>query len=408
VVFIIFCSITGTGATNNALRFSCRTLFVGAPKHSTGGRPLNRSGSGIHVIHVRNRSAGHHTNMTGTTAANDTIHGGDDHQPLGVEHPWIYQFVDIIYVGTIFNVSWLIEHCGSGIGVFGVTFCYFAIMYSSRLAFDEYYCISRAKGVIHLLAFCVYGAGVFVMAASINANPNHDNGMHHADPDDTVGNLGSHEDYDYGHCTRRTTYDVGFACGFITTRLVLIIMYVLYFRVFHKSNLLEHIVHPSTNGPLAARGTNTDTNNNDEESSDTANPLSSSSQSGRSSLAEGVRGVYGPHRDSLVERHFSVLVAVKILPAVISCFVMCGMLVGGNPAVFLPVVAAMEVLRWFLSSWLIYDDDKWREVTLERHFAIERLGLFFMLVLGEAVLHLCRKVDPDQQEIPSNQYIVLL
>jgi hypothetical protein len=330
--------------------------------------------------------------MTRETTANNTNHvrgllaqhRGEDFQPSGVEHPWIYQFVDIIYVGTIFNVSWLIENCGSSVGVFGVTFCYFAIMYSTRLAFDEYNCISPANGILHLLTFCVYGAGVFIMAASINADPNHDKEGHH----------------DYGHCTRRATYDVGFACGFMTTRLALIVMYILYFRVFHESNRLENFADtvPATVGH---------DNIEEERSSEIASPLRHSS--GASSLIEeGFRGMFGSDRNSVVERHFSTLVTLKIVPAVINLFVMCGMLVKGNPALFLPIVAGIEILFWFLSSWLIYDDEKWKQVTLERHFAMERLGLFFMLVLGEAMLHLCRMVDPDKQEHPRDQYIVLL
>jgi hypothetical protein len=348
--------------------------------------------------------------MTVMTATNDTNRvrglsiqrggedhhqrGGEDHhQPLAIEHPWIYQFVDIIYVGTIFNVSWLIENCGSSMGVFGVTFCYLAIMYSTRLAFDEYYCISHAKGIIHLLAFCLYGAGVFVMAASINANPNHDDGAHHVDAVDSEG----HEVYDYGHCTRRTTYDVGFACGFMTTRIALILMYILYFCVFHESNTSTDV---ELTTPDASRGAHTD------EEVPTDNPLRNSS--GASSTVAGAHGIFGSDRGSVVESHFSALVWLKIVPAVVSFFVMCGMLVGGNPAVVLTVVAGIEVIGWFLPSWLIRDDATWGAVALERHFAIERLGLFFMLVLGEAVLHLCRKVDPDKQEAPFHQYTVLL
>jgi hypothetical protein len=313
-----------------------------------------------------------------------------------VEHAWLYHFVDVIYVGTIFNVSWLIEHCGASIGVFGVSFAYFAIMYSSRLAFDEFYCITQAKGVVHLVSFGLYGAGVFLMAASINADPNEEEHCK-CDATEDLRRLNTADDppdlpYDYGHCSRRSTYDVGFAVGFMATRLVLIVMYILYFRLYHKSNWVES--QEVRDLSISAE---------EEFYRQTENPI-------RPSFVENnfrIRAIHGA-RESVYERHFSSIVALKILPAVLNFFVMIGMLDNGNPAVVFPIVAAIEILGWCLPSWLIADEQKWSEITLKREIAVERLGLFFMLVLGEAILHLCRKVDVDKHRVPVDQYIVLL
>jgi len=80
------------------------------------------------------------------------------HHSIVLEHAWIFMFIDIIYVGTIFKISHLIGLCGTSVTVYMLCASYFAIMFSSRLSFDVYTCVSGASGILHvLLAFCFYG-----------------------------------------------------------------------------------------------------------------------------------------------------------------------------------------------------------------------------------------------------------
>lgn len=83
------------------------------------------------------------------------------------KHVWIFQFIDILYVAIIFKISNLIKLCGRGADVYLLCFSYFSIMFCTRLAFDVYTCVSQASGVLHVVAFCLYGLGVFVMLTNI-------------------------------------------------------------------------------------------------------------------------------------------------------------------------------------------------------------------------------------------------
>lgn len=357
------------------------------------------------IRHANGKSHG----TTGVGSLNHAREHSVDTSAPELEHAWIFQFVDVIYVATIFNISELMEKCGPSTSVYVVCFAYFVVMFSSRLVFDEYNCISRAKGVIHLIAFCLYGAGVFVMTLNIYAKAVKGDYESEGTDEVEVHAFGAvHEstpNKDYGDCQRSTKYDIGFASAFIFTRAVLIVMYILYFYVFHESNLLNHIVGRDvqlTTIPSNNRQTEED---DDGVQHGTQNPLATH----RPTLAveEIFRGIHGADRESFVERHFSSIVVVKIVPAVLSSLVMIGMLTGASPATVLPIVAAIEFVGGFLPSLLITDPQKWRELTLHRHFALERLGLFFMLVMGEAILNLAvRKAgdEPDFFEV----YTVLL
>jgi hypothetical protein len=325
---------------------------------------------------------------------------GVDHAAPEIEHAWIFQFVDIVYVATIYNISHLIELCGPSTYVYVVCFAYFVIMFSSRLAFDEYICISRAKGILHLIAFCAYGAGVFVMTVNIYAKPTED------EAHSSSGATEHHENNshsDYGTCQRSDKYDIGFAAAFIFTRFVLVVMYILYFYVFHQSNRLEHIVNEDVQ--MSTMSSSTDNRPSED---GTENPINMARKQSGTLAVEGLRGYYGEDRGTIVEQHFSSIVTVKILPAVLSSLVMLGMFFKTSPAIILPIVAAIEFCGGFLPSLTITDPEKWRKLSLHRHFALERLGLYFMLVLGEAVLGLAvRRPDTDDVDFFSI-YTVLL
>jgi low temperature requirement protein LtrA len=91
-------------------------------------------------------------------------------------------------------------------------------------------------------------------------------------------------------------------------------------------------------------------------------------------------------RESTVKKHFSRICFTKIIPVVLSSLVMLAMIFGSSPVVVLPIVAGIEIIGDFLPSFVIHDPSDWKELSSNRHFTQERLCLFFMLVLGEAIL----------------------
>ena len=94
-------------------------------------------------------------------------------------------------------------------------------------------------------------------------------------------------------------------------------------------------------------------------------------------------------RESVVKKHFSRIFLLKVAPVILSSVIMIAMLFGASPVYVLPIVAAIEFIGDFLPSHFITNPADWMELNPQRHFAQERLGLFFMLVLGEAVLGFC-------------------
>ena len=348
---------------------------------------------------------------------------GGDHGAVLLEHAWIFQFIDIIYVGTIFKLSHMIGHCGRGIDVYMLCFSYFAIMFSTRLSFDVYTCISGASGVLHLIAFCMYGMGTFVMTVNISSQTKHDSSSTTDDGSHAIhmiNSYSSNEKVTYGNCERSIDYDTAFAVAFIFTRFILIIMYGLYFFVFHESNIigqapadmnnlgknirlsdltresdLESALRESelrrTTSKLPNQSIDSYHNNSNNNShnithsndNSTDNPMLTRLTMHRTSFVIKIANNF---RDSMIKKHFLRIFLLKVIPVIISCIVMSAMLFGASPVIILPIVAFIEFIGDFLPSGLINDSSDWKELNPHRHFSQERLGLFFMLVLGEAVL----------------------
>ncbi|KAJ1396959.1 hypothetical protein B484DRAFT_425111, partial [Ochromonadaceae sp. CCMP2298] len=157
---------------------------------------------------------------------------GDKEHSL-LEHAWIFLFVDIIFVATLFKISHLIGVCGKGADVYLMAFSYYSLMFSTRQAFDVYTCVSGANGILHVIAFAVYGMGVFIMTVNIAS--------HRVSTTSESHRLLLGDAVMYGECERTKEYDIAFAAAFIFTRLVLMVMYALYFFVFHESNALGRL-----------------------------------------------------------------------------------------------------------------------------------------------------------------------
>lgn len=342
------------------------------------------------------------------------FHNGDHSGAL--EHAWIFQFIDIIYVGTTLKISHIIGTCGRGIDVYILAFSYFAIMFSSRCAFDVYTCISGANGILHLIAFCFFGMGVFVMTVNIASISTSSIASSHVSELSPFarGLAISDSDITYGDCKRSIDYDIAFASAFIFTRGVLVVMYGLYFFVFHESNVIgmtpnldtlsqqEQSQRPSdasveNDMESAVRmshiqlkksisiDNNSHYSGSTKHSSEISNPLTQLITH-RTSFVVKVANAF---RESVVQRHFCRIFLLKVAPVILSSLIMTAMLGGASPVYVLPIVAGIEFVGDFLPSYFITNPADWAELNPQKHFAQERLGLFFMLVLGEAVLGFC-------------------
>jgi hypothetical protein len=335
-----------------------------------------------------------------------------DHNGVVLEHAWIFQFIDIIYVGTIFKLSHLIGNCGRGIDVYMLTFSYFAIMFSTRQSFDVYTCISGANGILHLIAFCFYGIGVFIMTVNISSHSKYESLSAECSGEHAfASSYASGVQVTYGSCERSINYDIAFAAAFLFTRFVLVVMYGLYFFVFHESNTIGHA--PAMENAGAKLRFSDLTRESDLEAAMRESEMKQSSQKLPAVSADSHHsGHHNSHdtsvdnpltrltmhrpsfvikvannfRESVVKKHFTRIFALKVAPVILSSIVVSAMLFGASPVVVLPIVAFIEFVGDFLPSYFVTDPSDWRELNPHRHFAQERLGLFFMLVMGEAVL----------------------
>jgi hypothetical protein len=301
-------------------------------------------------------------------------------------------------------------------------------MFSTRSAFDVYTGISGASGVLHLIACCFYGIGVFIMTVNISAKASSEEAQHAAaftlfgsEDSSSTSLVSNGGNVSFGSCTRTIDYDVGFAVAFIFTRLVLVVMYGLYFFVFHESNILGHtpemgeagkdmrwsdLTRESDLEAAVRAGPPANTSHNstsragiavsvDESSrsselttntSEIANPMNRFTTVQRPSLVMKATFAF---RESVVHKHFARIFLLKVLPVILSSVAIIALFFGASPVYVLPVVAFIEFVGDFLPSYFVHKASDWQELNPHRHFSEERLGLFFMIVLGEAVLGLC-------------------
>lgn len=342
------------------------------------------------------------------------------HTAVVLEHAWIFQFIDIIYVGTLFKISHLIGLCGRGATVYILCIAYFCIMYSTRLSFDVYTCVSGANGILHLIAFCFYGMGVFIMTVNISSHLQ-DGAAPHASLAAmltprrvTPYSSPLTESVSYGSCERSIDYDVAFAIAFIFTRIVLVTMYGLYFYVFHESNEIGHapdltnlgtnlrlsditrdgdaeevrqlqrsISITSTDRPMSVDHFRPDSNKSAVENPMLKAPAATNPITNRASFVMKFTKQYGENATKL---HFTRIFVLKVAPVIVSSLAMTMMFYGVTPVVVLPAVAIIEIGGDFLPTFFVHHAADWRAMNPSRHFLEERLGLYFMLVLGEVVL----------------------
>lgn len=287
-----------------------------------------------------------------------------EHPAAEDSHTWLFQFVDIIYVGTVANISRFVDRCGAGDmdgSLFVASFSYLVIMFYTRTAFDSYVSISKAGGIIHVAVFCLYAAAVFVMSVNIAGARVKD---------------GEVPGKEFGQCTAEEAHIHAFTSGFIASRVVLLVMYFLYLNVFHESHVTGTF---KENLADVTRDTLTAFKRASAKRSSTEIPLDD-----RLTIGSAISYVSSA-RAGVVKKHFTGIYCCKIFPLAASAVVMLALVLSKqHPVVIFPTIATMELLADILPSFL--SDEEWKKFLLNIHLAKDRLGLFFMLVMGEAML----------------------
>ncbi len=146
------------------------------------------------------------------------LHDATKHQSFA----WIYSFVDIIYVATVYAIEQLFSECGENPRVFLMAAAYFGIMFSTRNHFDVYahtFKVKKENEIIRIIVFILYCLGVYNMTLNIAFTANEE---------DTTESGNS---IYYGTCARSITYDEGFGASFIVSRCAIMALYLYHF--FH-------------------------------------------------------------------------------------------------------------------------------------------------------------------------------
>lgn len=329
----------------------------------------------------------------GSSRLKRRLNGGYDEDK---DHEWVFHFIDIIYVGTMYQISHLFEHCGDDPVVYVLAFSYFVIMFSTRSAFDVYMCISGAQGVPLICAFLLYGLGVLLMTLNVSVVAADNEGREHAsatselnpmtEQDGAVGNKGCVLSYDY---------NIAFAASFFITRFTLVVMYNLYFFVFHETNTI---------GTAPCWGIAADNKtllySSDFTEAEVQDVIHRAARRSRSldydeepipwPSSRYIRRVEEVTKDSAVMDHMTSVGLLKVIPILISCFAVGFLFIKRDwldPLIVLAVVAVIEFVLDFFPPYVLRAVD-WKSLSVDNHFVEHRLSLFVMLALGEIVLNL--------------------
>jgi hypothetical protein len=332
---------------------------------------------------------------------------------------WFFYFIDIIYVATIFNISHLISKCGDDSKVYLVAASYFTIMFSTRMFFDTFTSILHANGVLHKLIFILYGLGVYCMTVNIAAvtDPVPINeiceviieiGSDDVYLDDLVFqsssdlfssasaltavpgmNTTSHG-HTYGSCRQADNFDFGFAVSFLFTRGLIFVLFFLYCTVFHQVKQApsggrgaevhgdHQCPHPShqSNGHSGQSSTAIELHTlSSDSSSRQPSRQASKGSTGTASVDREAREADA--RTAAVEHSAQVRKVFywKIVPLLVSCFVMLFAFAGYPVTVVLPLVAGVEVVGDVLPEMLLSAED-FSGLKPDRHNLEERLGTY--------------------------------
>ena len=176
-----------------------------------------------------------------------------------IKREQLAHFIDLTYVATIFNINHIINGCGDhSIEVNLLAISYFFILFTSRYHFDIYSIMFYSVDLVHRCLFLAFNLGIFVMTFNIKATVTGESSGHRllATDDHSIIVDDHHDDhysgtettesgYNAGKCHLNIEYIQGFATGYLTSRITLILMYTLliYFAYIHKerNSLLTYI-----------------------------------------------------------------------------------------------------------------------------------------------------------------------
>lgn len=154
------------------------------------------------------------------------------------EIKWYLLFIDLIFVTVVYNTEHFINTCGNFyLNVYFIAISYFAILYDIRnqlLSYSSTYIHIQhgllpllQNDLIHRIFIILYGSGIFIMAINITAEK--------IDKDGQIGT-----------CDMNVNYTYGFAVGFLTCKLLTIVMsslllFVSYLPMFRESYYYYYI-----------------------------------------------------------------------------------------------------------------------------------------------------------------------
>lgn len=341
-------------------------------------------------------------------------YGGFRTEDYDQQTSWFFYFIDIIYVATIFNISHLITKCGEDPKVYVMAASYFSIMFSTRMFFDTFTSILHANGVLHTLIFIMYGLGVYVMTLNIAAVTDSvplsevceiiievDDAYFSVD-DIYLSDAASISDltsmaafqkgnatnsaHQFGTCHQVEHYDFGFAISFLFTRCLVFLLFILYCTIFHKvkaSNDAPHgrtmSTHSAVELPSMSVDRTVSINKNHKQHSGTQNKQTgdqTTSPTARSTVSTAAVQE-DPHY-----AHMRKVFVWKIVPLILSSLVMLFTFGNYSTVIIFPLVAGIEFCGDIIPELLI----NMQGLKPDRHNLEERLGLMFMLVLGENML----------------------
>lgn len=226
---------------------------------------------------------------------------------------WIFNFVDIIYVGVISSIGQVFEQCGNNHKVFLMAASYLGIMFTTRYQFDQYastFCTTKTENsreVLRIILMLFYLVAIYSMALNI--------AFDEVEADSTdVGHFGT--------CAQNSAYAMIFAISFLFSRIAIIILYWTKFRDERYSS----------------------------------NP------------------------------DFTVLFRRKFVPTICGCIVMLTTFVGVSPLLVFNIVAFCELWGEFFGEAMVRVSSGGLALMPDPEYLQERLGLFFMLVLGETMV----------------------
>lgn len=327
----------GTDVSNNSEVLACSSLI----DNSKSSELLSESTTDIPSQQDGRKTRDGTINDQNSSNGEDSSSEKDDRPK---EESWVTLFIDVIYVATIYSIGLILGDCRPEFKVYVITFSYFSIMFISRLSFDIYSIENLVKdNMQRRILFFFFCVGVYIMTLNIKL----------------IAEEG------YGVCLNMYDYDIGLAAGFLFTRLTLIFLHFkkLLGKKLGSNESNKHVEQKEQKEKKQEQRKDEEEIKEEEEMKD--------------------------------EKKENLLVNVlMILTFACRCIVM--LFASGNYSSFFvfSVAASVEI---FGCRCALLASEK-----VEEHQAKDlqtRLGLFFLLILGEAMLGLfIKNYNIDRKE----------